>query len=106
MKYFLAASMLAVSLPMAAYAQQQGMQSQQNMPDPGQMFLKQFDANKDGKVTMDEFLQPQVERMKQGFMQMDANNDGVVTAEEASAYMNKQMEQMRQMRGGQQQGRQ
>lgn len=44
------------------------------------MFVHQFDTNKDGKVSKEEFMSK-----KPGFDHADANKDGVVTADEFKA---------------------
>jgi Ca2+-binding EF-hand superfamily protein len=45
-------------------------------------FLEKVDANKDGKISQDEYLNVHKER----FTQMDANKDGFVTKEEGKAH--------------------
>ena len=68
----------------------------QGMPDMGAMFLRQFDANNDGKVTRDEFIKPSEAQ----FERMDSNHDGAVDAAELDA-MKAQMMQRMQQRGDQ-----
>lgn len=41
-------------------------------------FLRQFDANGDGKISVNEY----VAYMSQGFQRMDSNGDGVIEASE------------------------
>lgn len=103
--------LLAFAAPVAAQSQGGGMpgygqQSGQARPDPAQMFIQQLDADKDGKVSLEEFLAPG----KKQFAQIDKNGDGYITQDEAQAFqeeMRKRMEQMRQQmqqqRGQQQQ---
>lgn len=50
---------------------------------PGQMLLRRFDANKDGKVTKDEFLA----KVKERFAEMDLNNDGKITDDDLPPMM-------------------
>jgi hypothetical protein len=49
--------------------------------------IEKFDTNKDGKVTMKEFLAPAVE----SFKKIDINGDGFVTAEELVEGQKRQM---------------
>ncbi len=75
-------------------------QTPAQMPDMGQMFLQQFDANKDGRVTQAEYLKPS----QQQFAFMDANRDGAISAAEASNFAQQMMQRMQQQI--QQQGQQ
>ena len=64
--------------------------------------FKDLDANKDGKLTLDELkgkaTEPkQIERREKMFKDMDANGDGAVTLEEYKAFF----EKMRAERGSQ-----
>ena len=79
---------LALILPAIAFAQTPAG----GMPDMGQMFLQQMDANKDGKVTLAEFRRPS----DQQFAVMDGNKDGAVTAAEARTFSQKMMQRMQQ----------
>lgn len=95
MKYFTAV-LLAVSMPLAA----QGPEGQGQ--DPSQVFMQQFDANKDDVVSMDEFKAPQIKSLEQQFNFMDKNKDGNVDRAELDQFaqdMRKRMEQMRQKGG-------
>lgn len=103
--------LLAFAAPVAAQSQGGGMpgygQPQGGArPDPAQMFIQQLDANKDGKVSLEEFLAPGTRQ----FGQIDKDGDGYITPDEAKAFqeeMQKRMEQMRQQmqqQRGQQQG--
>ncbi len=49
----------------------------------GEQLLRMFDANKDGKVTKDEFLAG----VRQRFAEMDLNNDGRITDEDLPPMM-------------------
>ena len=92
MKYF-SVVLLAVSMQLAA--QKPGGQGQ----DPIQIFMKQFDVNKDDVVSMDEFKAPQIKSLEQQFTLMDKNKDGNVDRAELEQFaqeMRKRMEQMRQ----------
>lgn len=70
---------------------------EKGMPDPGKTFMKNLDANQDGKVDQDEFGK----RTADSFARMDSDGDGKATRAEADAFfgeMQKQMEeQMRKM---------
>lgn len=87
MKYSL---LLAVLLPMTAIAQ---APAGDDMPDMGQIFLEQFDTDKDGKVTLAEFRQPRDEK----FAMMDGDKDGAVSAGEAQIFSRMMMQRMQQM---------
>ncbi len=67
------------------------------MPNPGETFMKNLDANQDGKVEADEFGK----RTEASFDRMDTDGDGMASRAESDAFfgeMQKQMEeQMRQM---------
>jgi hypothetical protein len=45
---------------------------------PGKRFIERLDANKDGKVSPDEFDGP-----PEGFRHFDRNGDGLITEDEA-----------------------
>lgn len=51
-------------------------------PDRDGRFLEKVDANKDGKISQDEYLDVHKARFKE----MDANGDGQVTQEEGKAH--------------------
>ncbi len=55
--------------------------------------LKQLDANKDGTVTLDEFLKPKSDR----FAELDKNGDGFLDAGELSARMQQKAGQRQRM---------
>lgn len=66
-------------------------------PDPAEMAkrqLERFDLNKDGKVTLKEFLAP----ANESFKKIDLNNDGAVTAEELAESHKRQMQEFEKMR--------
>ncbi|MEN8174837.1 MAG: hypothetical protein ABFS23_03685 [Pseudomonadota bacterium] len=104
-KYVVTALSLALAGPIGALAQTQG--GQQQRPEPAQMMMQQLDKNQDGKVDLDEFLDPN----RQQFTYMDKNKDGGLDQEEISTFMQEmqqrnreRMEQMRKMRQGSSQG--
>jgi hypothetical protein len=70
---------------------------EKGMPNPGETFMKNLDANQDGKVDKDEFGK----RTAASFDRMDTDGDGSASRDEADAFfgeMQKQMEaQMRRM---------
>jgi len=86
--------LLAIAAPFAVQAQY-GPEG-----NPSQVFLQQFDANKDGKVSFDEFQKPQLEQLQQGIQQqfkyMDKNKDGHIDAGEADAFAKEMQERMEQ----------
>lgn len=56
------------------------------------MFMQQMDANKDGKVSKEEFLKPQEEMFKL----IDKDGDGSVTEAEAAAFAQEMHQRMQQ----------
>ncbi len=56
----------------------------------GTAFIHHFDADKDGKVSLDEFRAPG----DQSFKTIDADGDGFATAEEAAAFEQKMRDMM------------
>ncbi len=59
--------------------------------DSGAAFIHHFDSDKDGKVSLNEFLAPGV----QSFKTIDADGDGFATADEAAAFEQKMREMMK-----------
>ena len=59
--------------------------------DAGAAFIHHFDADKDGKVSLDEFRAPG----DKSFKTIDADGDGFATAEEAAAFEQKMREMMK-----------
>ena len=97
MKILITAALLAVAAPLAA--QTAGGKAQ----NPSDAFMGRFDANQDGKVTLEEFKTPQIKMLEQQFTFMDKNTDGSVDNVEIDAFakeMQQRMEQMRQQGGG------
>jgi Ca2+-binding EF-hand superfamily protein len=80
---------IALFVPIVAFAQAPAS----DMPDMGQVFLQQLDADKDGKVTQAEFRAPR----DKTFSIMDTNKDGVVDADEARDFSRMMMQRMQQM---------
>ena len=78
--------LLALATPLAAQPQQQ------NVPEPSERFMQELDTNRDGKVTLQEFMKP----TEDGFREMDENGDGFLTKPEVDAYSKKMQEQMQQ----------
>jgi Ca2+-binding EF-hand superfamily protein len=69
-------------------AQQQG----QNAPDPSAQFMQELDTNRDGNVTLEEFMKP----TQDGFREMDKNGDGLLTKPEVDAYAKEMQQRMQQ----------
>ena len=80
-----------VATPLAA--------QQPAQPSMSDMFMKQMDENKDGKVSEEEFLKPN----KAQFKHMDKNGDGGIDKAEVDAFAEEMKKRMIQMRpqGGQ-----
>jgi len=88
-----------------ALAQQPPMQQMPQMPDLEKLFFEQFDTNKDGLVSKEEFLKPTVEQ----FDHMDRDKNGSLDQAEVKAFndemkqrmqeMQRQMQQMQQQDG-------
>ncbi len=89
MKYLISVAALALSV--SAYAQSQQM-------SPGQAFLQTFDADRNGQVSRDEFVKPQVQNIEKQFDYMDKNRDGAVDPGEADAFASEMQKKMQQMR--------
>ena len=102
----LATAPVFAQTPMQGQGMQgEGMRGQGQMPDMAAMFMRQFDADENGKVTMAEFIQPSQERLEQQFKEMDSNGDGVIDRQEidkVAEMMRQRMEQMRQQGSGMQ----
>ena len=95
MKLLTTAALLAMAAPLFA---QMGGQGQ----DPAQGFMMQFDQDKSGSVTLEEFKAPQVEALEQQFSYMDKNGDGSIDQAEIEAFaaeMRQRMQQMQQQQG-------
>jgi Ca2+-binding EF-hand superfamily protein len=95
MKYTIPTLALTLIVAAPVFAKQQ-------MPDQGEMFMKTFDANGDGRVSKDEYMKPQIQHIEKQFDYLDKNKDGVVNADEAEAFakeMQQRMEQMQRQMG-------
>ncbi|HEX5139084.1 MAG TPA: hypothetical protein VFY93_19095 [Planctomycetota bacterium] len=60
-------------------------------PEPGALFLKKFDLNKDGKVDWDEY-----QKVRSGFTGLDANGDGVIASADFKLIMERNQARMQQ----------
>ena len=70
-------------------------------PDLEKLFFEQFDTNKDGVVSQEEFLAPQVAQ----FDHMDRDKNGSLDSAEVKAFNEEMMQRMQEMqRQMQQQG--
>jgi Ca2+-binding EF-hand superfamily protein len=88
-KFLLALSLVVISS--AACAEEAAKGDQKHQPKGGMM--AETDANKDGKVTKDEFVADAAKR----FSEIDANKDGNITEEEMKAYHQAQKAKHEQM---------
>lgn len=82
--------LLAIATPLAA------QQQQQNAPDPSERFMQELDTDRDGKVTLQEFMKP----TEDGFREMDENGDGLLSKPEVDAYSKKVQQQYQQQQQG------
>ncbi|MEZ5301890.1 MAG: EF-hand domain-containing protein [Verrucomicrobiales bacterium] len=74
----------AAAIAAAAIAQdapEGGDQPRRGRPDPAEMF-KANDADGDGKISEQEFVDAAVKRAKEFFARLDADKDGSLTMEE------------------------
>ncbi len=90
MKYTIPTLALTLIVAVPVFAQQQ-------MPDQGEIFLKTFDANGDGRVSKDEYVKPQIQQIEKQFDYLDKNKDGIVDADEAKAFAKEMQQRMEQM---------
>lgn len=74
MTRFLIAAAAAALLAVGAHAQPFGGHGMRRSAD--------FDLNRDGKVTLDEFRQAQSQRIDRIFDRLDSNHDGQITRDE------------------------
>ncbi len=103
-KYLLPALTLAAVLPLAVQAQPgagPGPAPAPGQGDPAKEFFLQFDANKDGSVSKDEFTKPQLEavgkQLEQQFKFMDKDGNGKVDSAEMAAFMQEMQKMQEQM---------
>ncbi len=80
---------LAIICP-PAFAQQGQMPQ---MPDLGEMFFNQFDENRDGSVSRDEFLKP----TEAQFDHMDRDKNGALDQAEVKAFNDEMQSRMQEM---------
>ena len=86
--------LLLLALPLVTAAQDNRLQ----------MFFDRMDADRDGKISLEEFQKPAVDN----FRQIDANGDGGIDMAEVEAFggmMRRRMQQMRQQGSGMPSGR-
>jgi len=74
-------------------AQQPPMQLMPQMPDLEKLFFEQFDTNKDGVVSKDEFLKPTVAQ----FDHMDRDKNGALDSAEVKAFNDEMKQRMQEM---------
>lgn len=84
-----ALGLLALAGP--SHAQQPPAQAPQGSPI--KMFIIQLDINKDGKVSLEEFMMPQQEQFKF----MDKDGDGYITEAEFEAFAQEMRQKMQQL---------
>ncbi len=96
MKNLVPALLLAALLPLPALAA-----SEAQTPDVADGFMKQFDTNKDGKVSADEFKKPQLDAMEhqidKQFQYMDKDHNGGVDKAEVETFANELHQRMKQI---------
>ena len=95
MKMTIPVLLFAVTTPLAA------QQQEQTLPDPSERFMLELDTDRDGNVTLEEFMKP----TQTGFREMDKNGDGLLTKPEVDAYSKEMQQRMQQSYEQQQQGR-
>lgn len=89
-------ALLALSAPLAA-------QQEKAQMSYGKMMLQQLDADKNGSVSEQEYIKPQLAEMQKQFKHMDKDGNGAVSEAEADAFAKEMQEQMQRMREQQQQ---
>jgi Ca2+-binding EF-hand superfamily protein len=72
---------------------------QPQMPNFGELMLKQLDTNQNGEIDRQEFMQP----TETQFERMDTNQDGVVDAAELRTFSEEMQRRIREMQQMQQQ---
>jgi len=76
-----------------ALASSPALAQQPQMPDLEKMFFEQFDTNKDGKVSKEEFLRP----TEAQFDHMDRDKNGMLDAAEVKAFNDEMKQRMQEM---------
>lgn len=93
-----ATAALAVAVPMASFAEPHEGGEGQGKPMMGrhmaQGMLMHLDADKDGKVTKDEFMDDAAKR----FTEIDSDSNKEISVEELEAFHKAQMEKQQQVR--------
>lgn len=95
MKHLISTVAFVLAAPMVFAQPPQG--------NPGEAFLRTLDANGDGTVSREEFVQPQMQQIERQFDYMDKNHDSKVDIDEADAFaqeMQRRIQQIQQQHGG------
>ena len=82
---------IAIALICSPAFAQQGQMPQ--MPDLGEMFFKQFDADNNGQVSKAEFMQP----TEAQFDHMDRDKNGALDQAEVKAFNDEMQQKMQEM---------
>ena len=101
MKKTLIALTLLTTPALAQQPSMQQMPQMPQMPDLEKVFFEQFDTNKDGVVSKEEFLKPSIDQ----FEHMDRDKNGSLDQAEVKAFNDEMKQRMQEMqRQMQQQG--
>lgn len=90
MKPILLPALGLLALASTSHAQQPPAQAPEG--SPVKMFIMQLDADKDGKISLEEFILPQQEQFKF----MDKDGDGYITEAEFEAFAQEMRQRMQQ----------
>ena len=91
MRRFAAAALLTLAAPLLA------QQSAGSPHTPAQGFMMQFDADKDGQVTLEEFKEPQIRALEQQFGYIDKDKSGGIDSTEMDTFAKEMQQRMQQM---------